>query len=302
MAEEKIIPVPLKDITADYTWNMRTLNLAELAKDEDYQQLKASLQDKGQDEPLMIRPIKGKPNKYQLLSGFRRYTALGELTMTHAMCRVKELTDAEARSMNVRENCARADVNIADRCWGVGQLYASRVANGSPDVKITDESIGREVGLSTGFCNRLLRVYNGLGEPVFKAWRAMAAPLALSEILTIAELPKGGQMAAFKEKIASREAKDTKGGRGAWIKTVIKQAQALGEGLGALESHGVIRVDSKEVAKFDFSVLFEKIPENATDAQRKQIAGAMGEAYTRAKLGFEDTPTDEAEEADDAGL
>lgn len=308
---EVIVHLPLSAIQVEWSWNSRTIRApgqegkAEILDDE-YIGLKSSIEDKGQDTPVYVRPIKGKADKYTLMAGFRRYSILLELSRPTIKAVVLDVTDEEARSINLREN-TRQDLNVADRAWGVYQLYAIRASKAGADATITDAAIAREVGLSVPFTNNLLRVYKMGAADVLKTWRADPKPLSLMTMVKITtpengqtKRPVADQVAAYREEIKKREEKGPGlRGRG-WVKGVAAQAEKLGMVLGCLEAKSVIRIDSKKLQAFDFAVLFEKIPDNATAAQRKQVADALGAGYQRALEGFDDDETDDDSEEESA--
>lgn len=290
--EEKILVLPLGNVAADFNWNARTIDKT----GEDYLNLKASIETKGQDTPIEVRPIKGKADRYTVLTGFQRYSIISDLQWPTVRAVVIEVDEAEARSRNLREN-TQIPPPVPDRAWGVGQLVAARMLNMGPDFKVTDESIGRELGYSTAFVNQLRTVAMKCSADVFKAWRGDKKPLALMQMIAIAKMPKNEQMAEYRKLIAERDNKGETRGRQSWTNSVFKAAGTLGQQLGELEAGGVIKVSEKAIASFDFTAMFDKIPEDAKPEQLRTIGKEMFDRYVRARDGLTDE-TDEDEDDD----
>ena len=80
-----------------------------------------SIKESGQQIPAVVRPHpnQGKGYKWQLISGFRRATALAELKATHIAAYVRrDLTDdQEAFRASVLENMARKTYSDIDRAY-----------------------------------------------------------------------------------------------------------------------------------------------------------------------------------------
>lgn len=100
----RIRAIPLTQIIADAKkWNTRR----EDSGTEEFKELVASLAAKGQDEPVTIRP---KGEKFELITGFRRYAALMYIAEQSKSkdatinAIVRDLSDAEARLLNRRES------------------------------------------------------------------------------------------------------------------------------------------------------------------------------------------------------
>jgi ParB family chromosome partitioning protein len=76
--------------------------------------LKASLEERGQDVPVLLRPHAARPGRYQTAYGHRRIKALGELGKP-VRAVVKDLTDEQLAAAQGVENSARADLSFIER-------------------------------------------------------------------------------------------------------------------------------------------------------------------------------------------
>jgi ParB family chromosome partitioning protein len=74
-------------------------------------QLIDSIRQYGILEPLLVRPIPGKPDKYELVAGERRYRAAKALNLPAIPVVIRELSDENALALSLVENLAREDLN-----------------------------------------------------------------------------------------------------------------------------------------------------------------------------------------------
>ena len=97
--------------------------------------LAASIKEKGVLEPLIVRPASGdfalerqpgepvKPvARYEVVVGFRRYKAAQKAGLDDVPCLVREMTDEEAREIQIIENLQRADVSAIEEAHGLQAL------------------------------------------------------------------------------------------------------------------------------------------------------------------------------------
>ena len=84
-----------------------------------------SIRERGILEPLLVRELSGVPaggRRFELLAGFRRYTAARLLNLPRVPVRVIASSDAEARATNLAENLAREELPELDALRAVVQL------------------------------------------------------------------------------------------------------------------------------------------------------------------------------------
>lgn len=90
-------------------------------------QLVLSIQEHGVLEPVLVRPVQNKPDKYELVAGERRYRAVRQLNLTDIPVVIRELTDAEALQVALLENLQREDLNPIEETEAILQLLSLRL-------------------------------------------------------------------------------------------------------------------------------------------------------------------------------
>lgn len=124
------------------------------AADERLNQLAASIQEQGILEPLIVREVRRRASAgrrtFELIAGFRRYTAARILHLSRVPVRVIAASDDETMAVNLAENLSRAELADADAIAAVAQLretYGWGVRR-----------IARSTGRSPGWVSGLLAV------------------------------------------------------------------------------------------------------------------------------------------------
>lgn len=79
----------------------------------EFDELVASIREKGVLMPILVRAHKG---KFEVIAGNRRFRAAKEAAFTEIPARIVEMTDIQAREAQIVENLQRADVH------GVGHI------------------------------------------------------------------------------------------------------------------------------------------------------------------------------------
>ena len=103
---EKIIPNP----------NQPRTNF----KQEELQELAASIQRDGLLQPILVRPY-GK-DTYQIIAGERRWQACNMLGLESVPVRIKEAEDGEVLKLAIVENVQRTDLNPIEEAYGYKRL------------------------------------------------------------------------------------------------------------------------------------------------------------------------------------
>lgn len=216
---EVILHVPLTDIFADYDWNSRSKKNV-LAQETDGAQdttlrgehrtdglgidgLKLNIRDNGQDTPCILRKVEGgkslggkKTDKpYELIAGFRRYTAIEMLLASkedQEFCKannqpnmvpntangtilavVRTLTPLQARILNVRENTYRQNLDTPDLLGSVAELVKA---------KMSQTSIGQELGITQGYVSKLVTIA-ALPKAIIAHWKGEGTIPGLPEAI-----------------------------------------------------------------------------------------------------------------------
>jgi ParB family transcriptional regulator, chromosome partitioning protein len=116
----------------------------------DLNDLIASVRDKGILQPLLVRPIAGEPNAYEIVAGERRWRAAQAAKLHEVPVIVRELTDGQALEFAIIENVQRSDLNAIEE----GLAYQELLERFS----YTQEKLADAVGKSRPHVANTLRL------------------------------------------------------------------------------------------------------------------------------------------------
>lgn len=119
-------------------------------RDEDLDSLAASIREKGILQPLIVRPVEGRANAYQIIAGERRWRAAQKARRHMVPVVVKELTDAEALEIALIENVQRTDLNPIEEATGYQKLIE--------EFKYTQEQLAKVIGKSRSHLANTMRL------------------------------------------------------------------------------------------------------------------------------------------------
>ena len=80
-------------------------------------ELVKSIQEYGIMNPLIVRPIEGAENSYEIISGHRRYHAAQRLGLKRIPCTVYDVDRDTATVMMVDSNCQRTELLPSEKAW-----------------------------------------------------------------------------------------------------------------------------------------------------------------------------------------
>ncbi len=86
------------------------------------QNLINSIREKGILQPILVRPIIGLTNQYEIVAGERRWRAAKEAGLAEVPVMVVDLTDEEALETAIIENVQRQDLNPLEEAQGYKRL------------------------------------------------------------------------------------------------------------------------------------------------------------------------------------
>jgi ParB family chromosome partitioning protein len=157
--------------------NPRQMNLAEGSPQlEELRQLAESIADKGQLQPILVRPVKN--GVYEIVGGERRWRAMVLLIMEDRLpedhpvaASIRPLSDEDAMVLALAENMARRDMNPMDEAEGLFSVYGPRVgAAGEGERRSaqaeTVERLARATGQSVRYIQARIRLARDLTESV----------------------------------------------------------------------------------------------------------------------------------------
>lgn len=88
----------------------------------DLDDLTASVREKGVVQPILVRPVEGAPDSYEIVAGERRWRAAQKAGLHDVPVVVRELSDKEALELALVENVQRQDLNALEEAIGYQQL------------------------------------------------------------------------------------------------------------------------------------------------------------------------------------
>jgi len=127
---EQVHSIPISQIMVDWEWNCR-----KDVTDESVADLVLSLNEHGQEQPVVVRDLGG--GTYSLVSGFRRMRAATKLLWENIDCFVREMSEYEARLANWRENGDRKQLTFWEEVMFMKNTFGD-------DIRMAD--IQKEMG------------------------------------------------------------------------------------------------------------------------------------------------------------
>jgi ParB family chromosome partitioning protein len=124
---------------------------------EDLNDLAESVKEKGVLQPILVRPVKGEANAYEIVAGERRWRAAQMAKLHDVPVVVRDMGDSESLEIAIIENVQRADLNAIEEAAAYYELMDR--------FKYTQEQVAKEVGKSRPHIANTLRLLT-LPEPV----------------------------------------------------------------------------------------------------------------------------------------
>ena len=91
-------------------------------EDSDLADLTASVREKGIVQPILVRPVAGTPDSFEIIAGERRWRAAQRAGLHEVPVIVRDASDKEALELAIIENVQRADLNPLEEALGYQQL------------------------------------------------------------------------------------------------------------------------------------------------------------------------------------
>ncbi|RAI40654.1 ParB/RepB/Spo0J family partition protein, partial [Rhodoplanes roseus] len=111
--------VPIEFIRPNPRNPRRTFAEAELAE------LADSIRARGLIQPIVVRPVKGAADAYEIIAGERRWRASQRAALHEVPVVVLDVTDSEALELAIIENVQRADLDALEEAAGYQALLDS---------------------------------------------------------------------------------------------------------------------------------------------------------------------------------
>jgi len=90
--------------------------------DEALADLTASIKERGVVQPLIVRPVPGSADHFEIIAGERRWRAAQKAGLHDVPVIVREANDKESLEIAIIENVQRADLNAVEEARGYQQL------------------------------------------------------------------------------------------------------------------------------------------------------------------------------------
>jgi ParB family chromosome partitioning protein len=142
--------VPVESIRPNQFQPRKTFN------DESLKTLAASIEELGVLQPIIVRPVEGEPEKYELIAGERRWRAatIAKLEVVPVLLQ-DDVNDRLSLEQAVVENLHRVDLHALEEAAAYQQLV--------DEFDLTHEQVAQRVGKSRAYVTNTLRLLQ-LGE------------------------------------------------------------------------------------------------------------------------------------------
>ena len=117
---------------------------------EELTELANSIREKGVLQPILVRPIAGEANAFEIVAGERRWRAAQAAKLHDVPVVVRELSDNESLELAIIENVQRADLNAIEEAAAYHELM-DRFA-------YTQEKLAQQLGKSRSQVANTLRL------------------------------------------------------------------------------------------------------------------------------------------------
>ena len=117
---------------------------------EELQDLANSIKEKGVLLPILVRPIAGESNSFEIVAGERRWRASQMAKLHDVPVVVREMTDSESLELAIIENVQRSDLNAVEEAAAYQELIER--------FGYTQEKLAHEVGKSRSHIANTIRL------------------------------------------------------------------------------------------------------------------------------------------------
>jgi ParB family chromosome partitioning protein len=211
-------------------------NPRRLFTEADLEDLTQSIREHGIVQPVVVRPAKDSPDRYELIAGERRWRAAQRAGLTTVPVIIREVDDRVALELAIIENVQRADLNPIEEGMGYQLLI--------DDHEYTQADLAQVIGKSRSHVANTLRLLK-LPELVRDHITNGALSAGHARTLITAENP---------EVLAERIIRDG---------LSVRQAEALAQGGGNKPAAPKVKVDNDESKDADTRAL-EKLLSDVT--------------------------------------
>ena len=119
-------------------------------KEQDLQELAASIEKHGVMQPIVIRPVEDEKHPYEIIAGERRWRAAQLAGLTEVPAIVRDLSDQVAIALALIENIQRQDLNPIDQAMALQRFH--------DEFGLSHQEIAETVGKARTTISNLLRL------------------------------------------------------------------------------------------------------------------------------------------------
>lgn len=123
-----------------------------LFRDEEIEELAASIREKGVLQPILVRPAPGQTGHYQIIAGERRWRASQKAGLHTVPVIIRELDDLDVLEIGIIENVQRSDLNAIEESRAY-KVLMERFGR-------TQDALAQAVGKSRSHIANALRLLN----------------------------------------------------------------------------------------------------------------------------------------------
>ena len=116
----------------------------------DLDDLAVSIQAHGLVQPIVVRPVDGQPDYYEIIAGERRWRAAQKAGLHDVPVTILDVSDQEALELAIVENVQRADLNPVEEALGYNALIE--------EFGYTQADLGAKIGKSRVHVTNTLRL------------------------------------------------------------------------------------------------------------------------------------------------
>jgi ParB family transcriptional regulator, chromosome partitioning protein len=117
---------------------------------EDLDDLAASIKENGLLQPILVRPVKGETDAFEIVAGERRWRAAQMAKLHDVPVVVRDVTDGQSLELAIIENVQRADLNAVEEATAYRELM--------DQFSYTQDDVAHQVGKSRSHVANTLRL------------------------------------------------------------------------------------------------------------------------------------------------
>lgn len=230
--------------------------------EDDLDNLARSIQQHGLVQPIVVRPLVGHTQRYEIVAGERRWRAAQKAGLAQVPVILRDVNDRTALELAIVENVQRADLNPVEEALGYQQLIEdhnytqadlgqvigksrSHVANTLRLLKLPDVVRNMLVDgqLSAGHARTLITVQ----DPVALAYRIVEEGLSVRQVEAIAQgTAEEGEAAAVEKAPKPEKDADTRA-----LEKLLADVIGLKVAINHKPKGGELRIGYKSLEQLD---------------------------------------------------